>query len=251
MTARIGLIIPSSNRMVEQEMARHFPAGVTLHVARLRMTGPHHVALDQLLPRIEEATRTLTDAKCDVVAFHCTATSMEEGMAGEERVLAAVARAGAPRATTTATAIRRAFDALGARRIVLVTPYSAQTTAEEAEFLHAAGCEVLHAVGHALAGSDAYCATPPAFWRDSTLRAARREADAYLVSCANIAAMGVIDELEQRLDRPVITSNQAVLWDALVRIGHEDVSGCPGRLFATGVGRVSRRRNPPFAEVGT
>jgi maleate isomerase len=234
MTARVGLIIPSSNRMVEQEMARHFPAGVTLHVARLRMTWPHHVALDQLLPRIEDATRTLTDAKCDVVAFHCTATSMEEGMAGEERVLAAVTRAGAPRATTTATAIRRAFDALGARRIVLVTPYSAHTTAEEAEFLHAAGCEVVHAVGFALAGSDAYCATPPEFWRDRTLEAARREADAYLVSCANIAAMGVIDELERRLDRPVITSNQAVLWDALVRLGHEDVRGCPGRLFATG-----------------
>jgi maleate isomerase len=249
MTSRVGLIIPSSNRMVEQEMARFFPPGVTLHVARLRMTGPHHVALEALLPRIEEATRTLTDAKCDVVAFHCTATSMEEGMAGEERVLAAVTRAGAPRATTTATAIRRAFDALEARRIVLVTPYSQETTNEEAEFLHAAGCEVLHAVGHALAGSDAYCATPPAFWRDSTLQAARREADAYLVSCANIAAMSVIDELERQLDRPVITSNQAVLWDALVRIGHADVSGCPGRVFAT-VGRVSRRRNPPLAEVG-
>jgi len=141
MTARVGLIIPSSNRLVEQEMARFFPPGVTLHVARLRMTGPHHVPLDQLLPRIEEATRTLTDARCDVVAFHCTATSMEEGSAGEERVLAAVARAGAPRATTTATAICRALDALAARRIVLVTPYSAKTTAEEAEFLHAAGCE--------------------------------------------------------------------------------------------------------------
>ena len=122
MTSRVGLIIPSSNRMVEQEMARFFPPGVTLHVARLRMTGPHHVPLDRLLPRIEEATRTLTDARCDVVAFHCTATSMEEGMAGEERVLAAVARAGALRATSTATAIRGAFDALGARRIVLVTP---------------------------------------------------------------------------------------------------------------------------------
>jgi maleate isomerase len=231
--ARVGLIIPSSNRMVEQEMARHVPANVTLHVARLRMTGPHHVPLDQLLPRVEDATRTLTDAKCDVVAFHCTATSMEEGMAGEERVLAAVTRAGATRATTTATAIRNAFAALGARRIVLVTPYSAQTTAEEAEFLRAAGCEVLHAAGSALAGSDAYCATPAEFWRDRVVEAARREADAYLLSCANIAAFAIIAELEQRLDRPVVTSNQAVLWDALARIGHDDVEGCPGRLFAT------------------
>src|SRR5687767_2886366 len=127
MTARIGLIIPSSNRMVEQEMVRHVPPGVQVHVARLRMTGPHHVALDQLLPRIEDAARTLTDARCEVIAFHCTATSMEEGTAGEERVLAAARRAGASKAITTATAIRRALDALGARRIVLVTPYSPKT----------------------------------------------------------------------------------------------------------------------------
>jgi maleate isomerase len=232
MTARVGLIIPSSNRMVEQEMARYFPPGVHLHVARLRMTGPHHVPLGQLLPRIGDATRTLVDARCDAVAFHCTATSMEEGMDGEERVLAAITRAGAPRATTTATAIRRAFVALGARRIVLVTPYSAQTTAEEADFLRAAGFEVPHAVGHALDGSDAYCATPAAFWRDRTIAAARPDADAYLISCANIAALGIIAELEQRLDRPVVTSNQAVLWDALVRIGGCDLRACPGRLFA-------------------
>jgi maleate isomerase len=237
MSKRVGLIIPSSNRMVEQEMARVFPAGTTPHVARLRMTGPHHVALDALLPRIAEATATLTDARCEVVAFHCTATSMEDGMAGEERVLATVAQAGAPRATTTATALRRAFDALGARRIVLVTPYSAKTTAEEAEFLRAAGYEVVHAIGHALAGSDAFCATPAEVWRDRVIAAARTEADVYFLSCANIASFAIIKELERRLGRPVVTSNQAVLWDTLALAGHRDVRGCPGRLFATLVGR--------------
>src|SRR5262249_37081736 len=132
------------------------------------------------------------------------------------------------------------FDAFGARRIVLVTPYSAKTTEEEAEFLRAAGCEVLHAVGHALAGSDAYCAAAPAFWRDRTIEVARHDADAYLVSCANIAGMSVIEEIAARLDRPVVTSNQAVLWDALARIGHDDLSTCPGRLFATGVAPARR-----------
>jgi maleate cis-trans isomerase len=107
MTARVGLIIPSSNRMVEQEMVRFFPPGVHAHVMRLRMTGPHHVPLAALLPRVEEAAHTLMDAKCDVVVFHCTAASMEAGLAGEQSALVAVARAGAPHATTTATAIRR------------------------------------------------------------------------------------------------------------------------------------------------
>jgi maleate isomerase len=238
MTARVGLIIPSSNRMVEQEMVRHFPDGVQAHVARLRMTGAHHVPLDQLLPRVEDVTRTLADAKCDAVVFHCTANSMGEGTSGEARVLAALQRAGARRALTTATAIRRALDALGARRIVLVTPYGARTTEEEVHFLRGAGYDVIHAVGHDLGGSDAFCATPAAFWLDKVTEVARPEADAYFLSCANISAFGVIKELERRLGRSVITSNQAVLWDALCEL-RLDRGGCPGRLF-----QVSRVVDP-------
>jgi maleate isomerase len=231
MTARVGLIIPSSNRMVEQEMAPAFPPNVQAHVTRLRMTGANHSALDRLLPRIEEASRALTDARCDVVAFHCTANSMEAGKAGENQILAALARVGAPRATTTITAIQRAFDALDARRIVLITPYSASTTEHEAEFLRLAGYEVLHADACALDGSDAYCTTPPQFWRDRAVKAARSDADAYFISCANISVFGVIEELEARLNRPIVTSNQAVMWDALRLIGLRDRGGCRGRLF--------------------
>jgi len=240
MPARIGLIIPSSNRMVEQEMVHAFPAGTQPHVTRLRMTGPSQGPLDALLPRVEEAARALVDAKCDVVAFHCTANSMEEGRDGEERILAAVARGGARHATTTATSIRRAFDVLGARRVVLVAPYSQQVTDHEAEFLTAAGFEVLHAVGYALAGSDAYCAAPATDWRDRVLEAARPEADVYLVSCANISVFNVIDELETCLDRPVVTSNQAVIWDAVSELGWTDRNGCPGRLFGFDKRAVNR-----------
>ena len=110
MTARIGLIIPSSNRMVEEEMVRHVPPGVTAHVARLRMTGAHRVTLDALMPQVEQAAGTLTDARCDVVAFHCTANSTSEGMAGEAKLLDALRRAGAKHVTTTASAIRHALE---------------------------------------------------------------------------------------------------------------------------------------------
>ena len=233
MNARVGLIIPSSNRMVEQEMVHAFPPGVTPHVTRLRMTGPNRMDHDQLIPRVEEATRSLADAKCDVVAFHCTANSMEEGQGGEIRILSAVQGSGARHATTTATAIRRALDALGARKIVLITPYSQAVTDHEAEFLNQAGYDVIYAKGYELAGSDAYCATPPQVWRDRAVAAARADADVYFLSCANISVFGIIEELEARLGRPVITSNQTVIWDALARLGWSDRQGCPGRLFAT------------------
>jgi len=234
MTARVGCIIPSSNRMVEQEMIAAFPAGVQAHVTRLRMTGPNRGPLATVLPRIEEASRALTDARCEVVAFHCTANSMQEGRDGEERILSAMTAAGVPHATTTATAIRRAFDALRARRVVLITPYDQRTTDHEAEFLHECGYQVLHAAGFALDGSDAYCATPPTFWRDRVIEAARPDADVYFVSCANISVFSVIEELERHLDRPVVTSNQAVVWDCVRQLGWTERGDCPGRLFEFG-----------------
>jgi maleate cis-trans isomerase len=67
---RIGLIIPSSNRMVEQEMVRVLPAGVTAHVARLRMTGRFERPIEDLLPAVADAAATLNDARCDAIAFH-------------------------------------------------------------------------------------------------------------------------------------------------------------------------------------
>src|ERR1700691_6162328 len=94
MPARIGLMIPASNRMVEQEMVRHVPPGVVAHVMRLRMTGEHRGTVDVLLPRVAEAASHLLDARCDVVAFHCTANSTSEGLAGEAKLLGAVRNAG-------------------------------------------------------------------------------------------------------------------------------------------------------------
>ncbi len=230
---RIGLIIPSSNRMVEQEMVRHLPPGVTTHVARLRMTGAHRVGIDELLPRLAEAAATLVDARCDVVAFHCTANSMAEGPAGDAKLVATLRQAGAPRTTTTASAIRAALDASSARRIVLITPYTQQTTDHEAEFLRSAGYEVLVARGFALEGSDEYCGTPASFWRDRAIEAARPDADCYLISCANISTFPVIEAIEQKLGRPVVSSNQAVIFDALRLLGMADRRNCPGRVFRT------------------
>lgn len=233
---RVGLIIPSSNRMVEQEMVHHYPDGVVVHVNRLRMTGAQKTPLDKLMPRLHEAAAALVDAKCEVVTFHCTANSTDEGTDGEARILAALKEAGAEKASSTATAVRRALDRLAARRIVLVTPYSQVVTDHEAEFFAELGVEVLTAKGHDLPGSDAYCAASPSFWRDKAIEARQARADLYFLSCANISAFKVIDELEARMERPVISSNQVVVWDQIAGEGlglpASARERCPGRLTA-------------------
>jgi maleate isomerase len=212
---RIGLIIPASNRMVEEELARAVPAGVTAHVARLRMTGVYERPIDELRADVTLAAGTLADARCDAVAFHCTANSTSGGAGGEAALLAAL-RAGCPApVTTTATAIRAALDALGARSIVLVTPYTAAATEHEAEFFREAGYTVAGVYAAALGGSDAYCAAPAGTWAAALSAARRPEADAYVLSCANIACFAIIERIERDLGKPVVTSNQSVLWAML------------------------------------
>jgi maleate isomerase len=234
MRRRVGLIIPSSNRMVEGEMLAAFLPGAQPHVTRLRITGAHHVDLERLLEMVGEATQQLLDARCDAIAFHCTANSMEAGPEGEAAILAAMRAAGGTHVTTTATAIRAAFETLGARRIVLVTPYGPSVTAKEAAFLGSVGIEVVHWRAFQLAGSDAYCSTPARFWRDGVLAERREAAEAYLVSCANISVFPVVAEIERELGRPVVTSNQAVLWHLLRLAGTEAGADLPGRLFDAG-----------------
>lgn len=233
--ARLGLIIPSSNRLSEPQFRRYAPPGVETHVTRLRMTGPHRLPPADLLPRIAEAAQALGDAQCDIVVFHCTASSMEAGLVAERRVVDLIRQATGRRACTTATAVLAALEALDARRLVLVTPYTQQANDHEIAFLAEAGLEVLRDRALALGGSDAYIAAAPALWLQATEEERDSRAEAYFLSCTNIHSLEVIPELEARLDRPVLASNQATLWYCLRALGFADRVPGLGLLFEHGL----------------
>ena len=89
------------------------------------------------------------------MTFHCTANSTGEGDSGEQLIFEAMKPAGAKHVSTTATALRRALAALKSKRMVLLTPYSQAVTDHEAEFIEAAGVEVVKTVGLGLKDSEA------------------------------------------------------------------------------------------------
>jgi maleate cis-trans isomerase len=242
-TARLGLIVPSSNRLTEPQMRRYAPSALEIHVTRLRMTGQHHVPLLELLPRIEEATGALDDAHCDVIVFHCTASSMEAGIAGEQQVLETMRAATGASIATTATATLAALRTLGLRRVALFSPYVADTHAHELAFLSEAGIEVVGGQCLDLSGGDAYLQVSASEWLDLTLRATPPGADGVFLSCTNIHAPPVIEPLERGLGRPVVTSNQAVLWYALRACRLTEAVLGLGRLFelAGAAGHMARR----------
>lgn len=228
---RIGLIIPSSNRLTEPQFHRYAPAGVGIHVTRLRMTGKWHKTASELKEAIVEAAASLSDTKPGVIAFHCTASSMEEGLAGEDALVKIIENASGCPALTTGQAINQSLKRLGIKRVVLISPYVKQTNEHEVRYLHEVGFEVVHDLGLGLKGSDEYIAVTPQRWIEITVENRRAEADGYLLSCTNTHMIEVIEELETRLVKPVVTSNQATLWTCLKRIGASFPAAKLGQLF--------------------
>jgi len=228
--ARLGFIIPSSNRNSEPDIQHFAPDGVVPHFMRLRMSGPHSVALDDLMPRIADAATILADTKCDVITLHCTGTSMSGGFGAERTVMKTITDATGRPGLATATCLMAALTALNARKLVFISESPEAGHGKKRRFLQDAGYDIVGDRPAGLAGSDEACITPPAFWANLARETVVPGADAIFISCANILATHVIEELESELGVPVVTSNQVVLWHALRTAGYADPLLGLGRL---------------------
>jgi maleate isomerase len=159
---------------------------------------------------------------------------MEEGLSGEAAVVKWIRSASGCAAITTGQAITEALKYLRANRLVLISPYVERANRDEIRYLREAGFEVVHDFGLGLAGSDEYIAVTPERWKEIVLENRRPNADGYLLSCTNTTMIEVIEELEQRLQKPIVTSNQATLWACLKRLGVTARPDGLGRLFSLG-----------------
>ncbi len=228
---RIGMLLPSSNRVAEPEIPAMLPDGVSLHTTRLKLAGSSPEELLAMTENVEAGAALLTDAGVDLIAFHCTAvTTFDPAMDGKlkqriEKV------AGKP-ATATSEALIAAFGALRARRIVLISPYPHDINMREVDFLAHHQIEVLHEIGLELTDGAAFAGVAPEEWYRLTLGHRRAEADAYFLSCTTIRSTPVIEALERKLEKPVVTSNQALAWHALRTGNVRDKMSGFGRLFS-------------------
>jgi maleate cis-trans isomerase len=226
----IGLIIPSSNRLTEPQFNAYAPPGVGIHVTRLRMTGKFRKPLSDLKRPLTEAAEALSDVKPGVIVFHCTANSMESGLAHEKAIVDIVESASGCPTITTAQAITQAFDRFGVKKLVLVSPYVKATNQLEVNYLSESGYTVVHELGLGLE-THAYSAVTPQEWKNIVKENTRADADGYFLSCTNTRMIEAVADLERDLDKPVINSNQATLWACLKKLGIAHSDPQLGRLF--------------------
>jgi len=226
MNKRVGVIIPSLNVIVEDDLRRSLPADVGYHIGRLRLRKTQGRVTQQALldagrESVEQST-LLSDAGVDAIAFNCTGASLSDGKEGARRLRDEIAAATGTPATTTILSVVRALRASGLRRIVHVCPFTAEFGADEAAFLRAEGFEIVESRGLNFTDARLAAKMTPAEIFDIAVQVDRADADGIFLACANIRAMETTPSLQKRLGKPVVTSNQAVIWDLLDMIGHAD-----------------------------
>jgi len=168
---------------------------------------------------------------CELIVYHCTGSSMAAGVEGERRIVDTIARVTGQQATSTAAALLAAFEALGARRLVFISPATVEASREESAFLREAGLTVVgeHAMG--LVGGQAYSEPLPSAWLETARKASDPRADAYFLACTTTQAPEAIEDIEAAVGRPAVASNQATLWYCLRLLGLPDHVPGLGRLM--------------------
>ncbi len=253
--ARIGVLVPFTNCNLEADMALLRPAGVSFHFARMggydleavpdaeQMAGLGEAELDEPL-------RLLSGARPDVVLYGCTSATLTHGRTFDRKLAARIKAGSGAETVTAAGALVHALRTLDVKRVGFASPYVAEINDLAIAFLADTGIETVARadIGVALDNyGQGELSLDEVF--DLGLRTASDDAEAIVLSCTDMRSVEVVERLEAQTGKPVITSNQAMLFEALqlLDIGPGDET-C-GRLFRRRADSEGRREPSSLAGV--
>lgn len=216
---RLGLIVPSSNTTMETEFRAMLPKEFTIHTARLRIRSVTVEGLAEMEQKLEEEAVKLADAAVSVIGYGCTSGSLFKGLGHDEQIERRIEKASGIPAVATAGAVVKALKNLEVKSVAVATPYIDEINKLEKEFLVANGFKVVDLKGLEISDNIKIGKIDKQTVLDLVLSLRHKEADGIFISCTNLPTINVIKELEDRLKKPVISSNTATLWAMLRKCG--------------------------------
>ena len=245
LAGRIGLLALSNDIVIEGEV-RHLLAGldVGLHVGRVAMPRFGSVeALGALREHLGAAVATLVPRNTlDVIAFGCTAASAIIGEAEVTRLIQA-ARGAAVACTNPIAAAARCMAAQGARRIAILSPYPEQVCAITAGFLRQGGFEVCRVVSFDTVGDETISRIAPRTIFEAAKDLCTADVDTVFISCTALRVVELIAPLEAASGHLVVTSNQAMVADALRHLPRAGTPQGFGRCRVAGKSETRQNLN--------
>jgi maleate isomerase len=229
---RIGLIALASDHTTERDFARMSPGPeVAVYVNRIANANPTTVEnLRKMQPRLSEAASLiLPEETLDVIAYSCTSASVVIG----DAVVAASIRDGKPGVpcVTPGAAAAAAFEALSVTKISILTPYTAEVSEEIGRYFTGRGLDVRSLACFGMEDDRLMARVKGETIVEAARDVTDPEAEALFISCTALRGAEVAQAIEDRLGKPVVTSNQAMYWRALRIAGCTRTVAGHGRLL--------------------
>ena len=252
---RIGMIVPSSNLTMETELPRMLfrreeqvpEEQFTFHSSRMRMKHVTPEELQRMNAQTERATLELADAHPHVLTSACLVALMAQGPGyhchAEAQMTGVLDREGIDiPVVSSAGALVRGLEAMGAKKIAMVTPYMKPLTQLVADYIEDAGVEVCDAYSLEVSDNLAVAALDPEGLKEHWKKVDTRDADALVLSaCVQMPSLPAIQPVEDASGLPVLSAATATVFTVLSELGLRPVVPDAGRLLS---GEVTMARAP-------
>jgi maleate isomerase len=234
---KIGVLVPFTNTNIEADMIRMRPKGASVHFTRM---GGYDLNLipdsDQMAAMgendISEPLRLIAAISPDVILYGCTSATLSHGLDFDGRLKESISTNTGAFAITAAGALIDALSTLNITKIGFASPYVQNVNDLAIQFLSGAGFETVARAEcdkaldsleqGALTADDVYTLA---------VQADSPETEAIVLSCTDLRAVEVIERLEAKTGKPVVTSNQAMMFAVSQVFTKFDYGPCPGMLF--------------------
>ena len=231
---RIGLIALASDFMIEKDFINVIKdKNIDFFVNRIECYNPlTRENLIKMSEKVTEVTKDiLPDEKIDCVVYACTSGTIAAGYNSiEKKVKIAKPEA---KVTTPSTAAIKALKKLKIQKLSIFTPYSKRLNDEVVEYFKKENFEVTSNSYFDIESDIDIGKVDQNYLYEVLSKIDLNDADALFVSCTALPVLQIIEKLEKKLNKPVLSSNQALIWDTLENIGKKvSVSGF-GKLFSS------------------
>ncbi len=229
---RIGLIALASDFMIEKDFIRVIKdKDIDFFVNRIECYNP--LTKENLIKMSEKVTEVtndiLPDQEIDCVVYACTSGTIAAGYNSiEQKVKLAKPYS---KVTTPSTSAIKALQKFNIKNLSVFTPYSKKLNDEVVEYFKKEGFNITSNSYFDIESDYDIGKVDQNYLYNVLSKINLKEADALFVSCTALPALPIIEKLEKKLNKIVLSSNQTLIWDTLERIGkNESIEGF-GKLF--------------------
>ena len=229
---RVGLIALASDFMIEKDFINVIKnRKIDFFVNRIECYNPlTKENLIKMANKVTDVTKDiLPDQDLDCVVYGCTSGTIAAGHETiEQKVKVAKPMA---EVSTPSTAAIKALKKLNIKKVSIFTPYSKKLNDDVLDYFNSEGFEVTSNSYFDIQDDYDIGKVDQNYLYDVLSKIDLNGADALFVSCTALPVLEIIDKLEKKLNTIVLSSNQALIWDTLVKIKKNNSVEGFGKLF--------------------